>query len=262
MSIMNMIRFVDTVYILSLEDFMEWHIKCDPDEISRYIFCPGDQKRAKKIADQLDASHLVTESRGYTVYSGEYKGVFMTICGTGMGGPAVAIGVEELAHMGGDTFIRVGSCGVLQEGQKPGDVIAASGTARAGGTGNAYLPPIFPAVPTFAVLRSLVEAGEELKIPMTVGVGIATDSFYAPYDAEEFRQMKSAGLVFIEMESDTLFLVGAARGWRTGALFASDGAPGQVKPEWGETDFRRGELDAIQIALHAMWKIAQADQAK
>jgi uridine phosphorylase len=241
---------------------MEWHIKCDPGEISRYIFCPGDQKRAQKIADQFDTSHLVTESRGYTVYSGEYKGVFMTVCGTGMGGPAVAIGLEELAHMGGDTFIRVGSCGVFQEGQKPGDVIAASGTVRASGTGNAYLPPIFPAVPTFSVLRSLAEAAEELKIPMTVGVGMASDSFYGPHNREQFLQIKDAGLVFVEMESDTLFIVGAVRGWRTGALFASDGSPGEIKPEWGEADFRRGEMDAIKIALHAMWKIAQADQVK
>ena len=241
---------------------MEWHIKCDSDEISRYVFCPGDQKRAKKIADQFDSSHLVTESRGYTVYSGEYKGVFMTVCGTGMGGPAVAIGLEELAHMGSDTFIRVGSCGVFQEGQKPGDVIAASGTARAGGTGNAYLPTIFPAVPTFSVLRSLLEASEELQIPVTVGIGLASDSFYASHNEHEFLQMKSAGLVFVEMESDTLFLVGAVRGWRTGAIFASDGAPGVIKPEWGESDFRRGEMDAIKIALHAMWNIAQADQAK
>jgi uridine phosphorylase len=241
---------------------MEWHIKCDPNEISRYIFCPGDQKRAKKIADQFDTSHLVTESRGYTVYSGEYKGVFMTVCGTGMGGPAVAIGVEELAHMGGDTFIRVGSCGVFQNGQKPGDVIAASGTVRAGGTGNSYLPLIFPAVPTFAVLRSLVEASEELNIPLTVGVGIAGDSFYGPRDAEQFLQMKAAGVVFVEMESDTLFIVGAVRGWRTGALFASDGAPGQIKPDWGEANFRRGEMDAIRIALQAMWRLAQADQEK
>jgi len=240
---------------------MEWHIKCEASEISRYVFCPGDQKRAKKIADQLDESHLVTESRGYTVYSGEYKGVFMTVCGTGMGGPAVAIGLEELAHMGADTFIRVGSCGVFQEGQKPGDVIAASGTARAGGTGNAYLPTIYPAVPTFSVLRSLVEAGEELQIPLTVGVGLATDSFYAPHDANEFLQMKNAGLVFVEMESDTLFIVGATRGWRTGAIFASDGSPGEIKPEWGEADFHRGEMDAIKIALQAMWKIAQVDQA-
>jgi uridine phosphorylase len=241
---------------------MEWHIKCDAKEISRYIFCPGDQQRAKKVAGQFDVSHLVTESRGYIVYSGEYKGVFMTVCGTGMGGPAVAIGVEELAHMGGDTFIRVGSCGVFQEGQKPGDVIAANGTVRAGGTANSYLPPIFPAVPTFAVLRSLVEAGEELKIPVTVGVGIAGDSFYAPRDSEQSLQMKAAGLVFVEMESDTLFIVGAVRGWRTGAIFTSDGAPGKTKPDWGEADFRRGEMDAIKVALHAMWKIAQADKAQ
>src|SRR5688572_31339711 len=121
----------------------------------------------------------------------------MTVCGTGMGGPSVAIGMEELAHMRGDTFIRVGSCGVFQEGQKPGEVIAASGTVRAGGTGNSYLPVIFPAVPTFSVLRSLVEAGEELKIPITVGVGFAGDSFYAPHNADEFLQMKAAGLVFV-----------------------------------------------------------------
>ena len=170
----------------------------------------------------------------------------MTVCGTGMGGPAVAIGVEELAHMGGNTFIRVGSCGVFQEGQKPGDVIAASGTVRAGGTSLAYLPPTFPAVPTFSVLRALVEAGEELKIPVTVGVGIAGDAFYAPRDTQQSQQMKSAGLVFVEMESDTLFIVGAVRGWRTGAVFTSDGGPGQTKPEWGEADFRRGENDAIK----------------
>jgi uridine phosphorylase len=162
--------------------------------------------------------------------------------------------------MGGDTFIRVGSCGVFQEGQKPGDVIAASGTVRAGGTGNAYLPPSFPAVPTFSVLRSLVESSEELGIPMTVGVGIAGDAFYAPRDPESAR-LTSAGLVFVEMESDTLFIVGAVRGWRTGALFASDGAPGAIKPEWGEEDFRRGEMNAIQIAVHAMWKIARTDRA-
>ena len=241
---------------------MEWHIKCDTKDISRYIFCPGDQKRAKKIADQFDHATLVTESRGYTVYSGEYQGVFMTSCGTGMGGPAVAIGLEELAHMGGDTFIRVGSCGVFQQGQKPGDVIAASGTVRAGGTANSYLPVIFPAVPNFQVLRSLVESAEQLNLPMTVGVGLAGDSFYGPIDIDHFPRMIEAGLSFVEMESDTLFVVGALRGWRTGALFTSDGAPGVIKPDWGEADYRRGELNSISIALRAMWNIAQTDLKK
>jgi uridine phosphorylase len=238
---------------------MEWHIKCDAKEIARYVFCPGDQQRARKIADHFDSTHLVADSRGYIVFSGEYKGIPMTVCGTGMGGPAVAIGLEELAHMGADTFIRVGSCGVFQNGQKPGDVIIASGTVRHGGTGNAYLPPIYPALPTFIVLRALAEASEELKIPCIVGVGAAGDAFYAPRDPTERVSMKDAGLVFVEMESDTLFIVGQVRHWRTGAIFASDGAPGMTKPESGEADFRSGEQNAINISLLAMWNIAQKD---
>ena len=159
---------------------MEWHIRCDKKDISRYVFCPGDYVRAKKIADHFENPKLVSDSRGYVVYSGMYQGVFMTACGTGMGGPTVAIALEELAHMGTDTFIRVGSCGVFQKGQKTGDVIIATGTVRAGGTSNGYLPPMFPAVPTFQILRQLVESAEELKLPVTVGVGIAGDNFYAP----------------------------------------------------------------------------------
>lgn len=238
---------------------MEWHIQCDPKEISRYVFCPGDQARARKIAAHLDDSTLVTDSRGYVVLSGRYKGVFMTVCGTGMGGPTVAIALEELAHMGADTFIRVGSCGVFQDGQKPGDVIIASGTFRAGGTANAYLPLNFPAVPTFAVLRQLVEAAEALNIPHTVGVGLAGDAFYAPRESGSRDIFKTAGVVSVEMESDTLFVVGAYRGWRTGAIYASDGAPGVIKPEWGEADYRRGEQQCIQIGLEAMWQLAQKD---
>ncbi len=238
---------------------MEWHIQCDPKEISRYVFCPGDQARARKMAAHLDDSTLVTDSRGYVVFSGRYKDVFMTVCGTGMGGPTVAIALEELAHMGADTFIRVGSCGVFQDGQKPGDVIIASGTFRAGGTANAYLPLNFPAVPTFALLRQLVEAAEALEIPHTVGVGLAGDAFYAPREAGSRDIFKTAGLVSVEMESDTLFVVGAYRGWRTGAIYASDGAPGVIKPEWGEADYRRGEQQCIQIGLEAMWQLAQKD---
>lgn len=238
---------------------MEFHIQCDPKDISRYVFCPGDQARAKKIADHFDGGTLVTASRGYAVYSGHYQGAFMTVCGTGMGGPTVAIALEELAHMGADTFIRVGSCGVFQPGQSVGDLIIASGTFRAGGTANAYLPLGFPAAPTFAVLRQLVEAAEALNIPYTVGVGIAGDAFYAPRDPHARQTLIDAGLVSVEMESDTLFIVGAFRRWRTGALFASDGTPTEVKPAWGETAFRQGEENAIRVALHAMRALARAD---
>ena len=238
---------------------MEFHIICDPKEISRYTFCPGDHARAKKIADHFDDGHLVTESRGYAVFSGTYKGVFMTACGTGMGGPTVAIALTELANMGADTFIRVGSCGVFQEGQKSGDVIIGSGTVRAGGTSNAYLPLMFPAVPTFEVIRQIIRSAESLDIPHTVGVGVAGDAFYGPRDPNSRQRLIDAGIVSVEMESDTLFILGMYHGWRTGALYASDGTPDEIKPEAGEEDFRAGEQNVIRIALDAMAKLADAD---
>ena len=66
-------------------------------------------------------------------------------------------------------------------------------------------------MPTFAVLRSLVEAPEALNIPVTVGVGIAGDSLYSPRDPQFRQALVNAGVVSVEMESDTLFVVGAYR---------------------------------------------------
>lgn len=238
---------------------MEFHVKCEPKDVSRYVLCPGDQARAQKIATHFEDSYLASDNRGIVVYSGTYKGVFMTACGTGMGGPAVAIALEELAHMGADTFVRVGSCGVFQEGQMPGDVIIASGTFRAGGTSLSYLPLAFPAVPTYQVLRALTDAADALDIPYTVGVGVAGDAFYGPRKQDTRAEFIQSGVVSVEMESDTLFIVGAYRGWRSGAVYASDGTPNETKPDWGWDRFYQGEENAIRIALDALHQVAQVD---
>lgn len=238
---------------------MEYHIKCKPVQIARYVFCPGDQRRAKRIADQFEDVELVSSERGIMVYTGSYKGVRMTACGTGMGGPVVAICLEELANLGADTFIRVGSCGVFQDHQQPGDIIIASGTIRTGGTSLAYLPIEYPAVPTFTILQAIVASAEKLAIPHEVGVGIAGDAFYGPREAISKDELKQSGVMSVEMESDTLFIVGQYRGFRTGALFTSDGTNQEIKPEWGMERYYQGEKDMIRIALDAMAAIAATD---
>ena len=237
---------------------MEFHIKCDPSDISRYCFTPGDPARAKRIAEYFDGAKFVTDSRGYLVYSGKYRDVFMTVCSTNMGGPTVAIALEELAHMGADTFIRVGSCGAVQPNLGPGDIVISTGAVRLGGTGNSYLPLHYPAVPTFQVVRAMVDAAHVMNVPVHLGIGAAGDAFYAPKEGR--AEMAKAGVMSIEMESDTLYIVGQFRGWRTGALFATDGTPTEVKPAWGEEAFKRGEQNAIEIGLNAMHALALQDQ--
>ncbi|MBI9045075.1 MAG: nucleoside phosphorylase [Anaerolineaceae bacterium] len=240
---------------------MEHHIKCNPEDVSRYVFCPGSQERAKIIADYFDDMKMINDERGIDVYSGTYKGVHMTSCGTGMGGPVVAIALEELAHMGADTFIRVGSCGVFQDHQQPGDIIIGNGTFRAGGTANSYLPLAFPAVPTYEVLEELVNTARRMGLPYEVGVGVAGDAFYAPGKKYADRDLLiKSGVLSVEMESDTLFIIGQYRGWRTGALYVSDGTNKEMKASWGWDKFAQGQKDMIELSLEAMLAIAEKDK--
>ncbi len=240
---------------------MEHHIRCNPEDIARYVFVPGDHDRAKKIAAQFDSARVVSESRGYLVYSGTVADIPMTVSSTGMGGPQVAIGLEELAHMGANTFIRVGSCGTVQDHIQVGDLVIPTGVYRAGATANHYLPPAFPAAPSWQVLTALVGAASALSVHAHVGIGSSWDAFYAETDPALLQKLKTAGLLALEMECDTLFVIASFRGWRAGAILACDGTSRETKPESGAEAFRRGEELEISIAIEAMKAIALADRA-
>ena len=116
------------------------------------------------------------------------------------GRPAVEIALEKLAHMGADSFIRVGSCGVYQPNQKPGEVIIATDTNREGGTGSAYLPANFPAVPSYSIHNALAKSADQLMMPVTIGLGVTKDTFYGPPYPEIKKLNQETELVFVEME--------------------------------------------------------------
>ena len=241
---------------------MEFHILCKPEDIAPYVFVPGDHDRAKKIADQFDQARFVSDSRGYHIYTGTVDGIPMTVCSTGMGGPQVAIGVEELAHLGAKVFIRVGSCGTAQDNITVGDIIVPTGVYRGGATAHRYLPPAFPAAPDFGVLTALVEEARATGPGAHVGIASSSDAFYAEGDPALFAKMKQAGVMAFEMECDTLFIISNFRGWRAGAVLACDGTSTEIKPEWGRQAFLDGEKRAIQVAIRAMKRIALEDQQR
>ncbi len=254
------------------ERFPEHHIKARPEDLSRYVLIPGSHRRGRKIAEMLERCRVVSATRGYYVYTGYTEGVRVTVCSTGMGGPAAAIAMEELGAMGCDTFIRVGSAGAIQPHLGVGDIAIATGCVRGGGTANRYLPPEFPAVPDFDLTAAMVEAGREIGAPVHVGVCATGDAFYAPDPEAESALLRKAGVLAIEMEADTLFVVGRYRGWRVAAGFALDG--GEAR-EVGESSsdrlaiadhathrtFQAGEEMLIRLSLAAIRKVAVRDAA-
>jgi len=258
----------------STSEYTQHQIKCHDEDITKYCLIPGDHIRGKKIAEQMDDVRLLSSTRAIFVYIGTYKGIPMNICSTGMGGPQVAIAMEELANMGADTFIRVGSCGAMQDDMGVGDIVIATATNREGGTSHNYLPVSFPAVSDFFVTRELYDVANELGLKIHIGVVTAGDAFYAPKDPEARSLLKKAGVLCGEMESDTVFILGNYRGLRAGALFVSDGGPKakeiksrgstqiNIANHASDEDFLRGEDNIIKIALEAMYRIASKDKNK
>src|SRR5260370_17507149 len=159
-----------------------------------------------------------------------------------MGGASVAVGVEELAEVGGHSFVRVGTCGAAQAEIKMGDLVIAIGSVRSEGTPNGYVPPEYPAIVSLDRVNALVEAAGAAKVPYHVGVIRSVDALYSdlmpermprPHHLREELDMWSrAGILSNDMESSTLFIVSRLRNLRAGPinLCLDEPAAGQIHP--------------------------------
>ena len=112
------------------ESTLQYHIKMRSGDVGRYVLLPGDPGRVPLIASYLDNAQLVAENREHRTYTGSIEGTKVSVTSTGIGGPSTAIAVEELANLGADTFIIVGTSGMMQDCIKPGDLEVVSGAVR------------------------------------------------------------------------------------------------------------------------------------
>jgi uridine phosphorylase len=237
----------------------QWHILCKPGDVARHVLLPGDPGRVKRIAAQMDAARLVAENREYIVYTGTTRGVPVTVCSTGIGGPAASIALEELVNVGAQVFIRVGSCAGRLEDIPIGMPIVVKAAYRGEGTSNAYLPLGFPAVADLDVSVALIDAARASGEAFRVGIADTRDAFYMP-DVNLAERMRQAGVIAGEQEAATLFVVGAWRGVRVGAIATTDSNKWlavQLAADERRALFAQGEKKMIAIALHAVQLLAE-----
>ena len=250
---------------------MQFHIRCKEGGVGRYCFLPGDPGRCEAIASHFDNPVHIGMNREYNIYTGYLLGEKVSVCSTGIGGPSAAIAMEELAAIGADTFIRVGTCGGIDLNVLPGDVVVANGAIRFEHTSLEYAPMEFPAVPNFDITAALKAAGEELGYNTHVGVVQCKDSFYGQHSPErspvyyellqKWESWKRLGVKASEMESATLFVVAAALGVRCGSCFHA---------VWNQEREKAGLFmpmtedtsGAVKVGIEAMKKLIAADLKK
>lgn len=243
---------------------LEYHIKVNSDMIGKYVIMPGDPKRCALIAQYLDDAELVADSREFVTYTGYLDGEKVSVTSTGIGGPSAAIALQELAHCGAHTFVRIGTCGGMQTDVIGGDVVIATGSVRMEGTSKEYAPIEYPAIADLDVVNALVGAARDMNVRVHTGVVQSKDSFYGQHSPQsmpvgyelvnKWEAWKRMGCKASEMESAALFIVGSYLRVRVGACFLvvanqEREAQGLENPEVHDTD------TAIRVAVEAIRRL-------
>ncbi|MFW5963642.1 MAG: nucleoside phosphorylase [Natronomonas sp.] len=232
------------------------HLLVEEGDLADIALVPGDPGRVDRIADLCDDSETIAENREYKVVNATYEGRDLTICSTGIGSPSAAIAVEELAAVGVETFIRVGTTGALQSDIEIGDMVVATGAAKDEGTTKRYEAVEVPAVADYETLSTLVDSAERRQAPVHVGPIATDDAFYAETDAY-VEAWNAAGLLCVEMEAAALFTLARRKGLAAGAICTVDGnlVEGTQKGETDDEELPEKAKDnvgrAIRIALDA-----------
>jgi uridine phosphorylase len=243
----------------------QYHISAKKGQIGRYVFLPGDPDRVSKIAGFWDSAHEVSSHREYKIWTGTLGSTTVSACSTGIGGPAAAIAIEELARIGADTFVRVGSCGSLVSDLDCGDLAISTAAVRLDGTSKQYVEAEYPAAASLDVTSALIEAAERLGKKYRAGYTASTDSFYVgqgrpgvggylPSNTEPLvERLQKQRVLTIEMEASTIFTLAGLYGFRSGCILA-------VYANRVTNKFEvKGEEDACQVAVEAVRILSKWD---
>lgn len=235
---------------------MSMHIAARSGEIAERVLMPGDPLRAKHIAETLlDNAAEYSHTRNMLGYTGTYKGVPISIQGSGMGMPSMAIYATELiVEYGVKKIFRTGTCGALQKDVSIRDLIIAQACT----TDSSMLCNTFGAginfAPTadFKLLEKTVAAARSLGFPFHVGNVLSQDRLYD--DEIDLGRLASYGILAAEMEAAALYLTAAKYRVQAVALFTVSNhilTSASTSPDERETSFDDMARTALEAAIQA-----------
>ncbi len=180
------------------------HIEAKMGDFAETVIMPGDPLRAKYIAENfLEDAVLVNSVRNMLGYTGFYKGKKISVMGSGMGIPSIAIYSYELFKFYDvKNIIRIGSCGAISRDVKLKDVIIAEGASTDSAFASQYnLPGTYAPIANFDLLYETYRTALNKGISVKVGNVLSTDAFYS--DNSPWCDMD---ILAVEMEAAALYM--------------------------------------------------------
>ena len=174
------------------------HINAEKGDIAEIVLMPGDPLRAKYIAE-----NFLDDATGY------YKGVRVSVVGSGMGMPSMGIYSWELYHyFNVKKIIRIGTCGVVSPEVNVPELILAESAHSESNFAYTFDNYEGHVISSSKVLNNLIiESAKELNYKLHVGDITTMDVFgpYIDYDRVLNRIPKELNVIGEEMEAFALF---------------------------------------------------------
>lgn len=223
-------------------------------DIAESILLPGDPLRAKFIAENfLESPKLYNEIRGMYGYTGTYKGVPVSVQGTGMGMPSMGIYSWELiTEYKVQNLIRVGTAGSFHRDIKIGDVVLGIAASTDSNYIHAFdVPGNYAPCASWELLLKTNAANDDLKIPLKAGNIVSCDVFYEFGDW--WKKWAKMDVLAVEMEAAALYMNAAYN--KVNALAMVTISDHFVTGERATTEQRQNSFtDMMKLALETAVK--------
>ncbi len=172
------------------------HMDLGVGDIANRVINVGSHSRAAKIASLFDNYPdnviCIESSRGFTTYTGKYKGVDVSVVAIGMGTPMMDFFVRETRAVvtGPMMMIRYGTCGGISSKPSAGSVVVVEKSGLVLRNYNSFKNGKLSGEP-YMILDSVnatSKISEQLQkdmvntlgdsVPVHVGTNVTADSFY------------------------------------------------------------------------------------
>ena len=186
---------------------MSLHIAAKKGQIAESILLPGDPLRAEFIAENfLRGAEKYTDIRNMYGFTGTYKGVPVSVQGTGMGMPSMGIYSWELiTEYGVQNLIRIGTAGAFTDELALGDIFVALAASTDSNYQHAFdlLGQYSPSA-SWELLTKALAASSDTAIPFKAGNVVTCDVFYEFGDW--WKKWAQMGVQAVEMETAALYM--------------------------------------------------------
>jgi uridine phosphorylase len=252
----------ETAVTMADDEGRQFHLGLKNGELAQLIMLCGDVDRIDIGRGLFESIEFETQRREFRTITGMFRGKNMSLMSTGIGPDNTEIAVIESCQIvEKPVFIRVGSCGGLQEYVSPGDLVISTGSIAYENTSTFFVPECFPAIADHQILQHLIDSCLKLDLKHHVGLTATTPGFYGSQGRgigrfrplEDFRieELHGWNVLNFEMEASCLFRLATIGGARAGAICACFN--NRITDEViGVKDKDKSEEECIRAAMTAL----------